>query len=232
MQADTPDVADQGQVKTRKTPRQGDYDQPLSKHTPTALALTERQRAEFWKMFAIGTLFVALVLSWLIVQAGRSTEQIFVMDAAGNITAGPLDSLSRSKGYFNMTSIVGANVMLQRSPSGLDLYDMVKLYCSSRAAEKLADNVKKYEEDIKKRNLQEKPIIDVISEPIEAGHSRLVEVKGRVVIAGAYSGKSFYDEKEFTLTLTYGRNPDLGKAGAYPWIIEDFDLSYSGEAKK
>lgn len=216
----------------RKTPRQGDYPQPASKHTPTAFAMGERQRADFWKVVAIAVCLAALVMAWAIVQAGRATEKIMVLDGAGNLTVGALEPLSESKGYFSAVSIFASNVALQRSPTGLDLYDMVNLYYTPRAAEKLTADYKKYEADIRKRNLQEKPVIEFIGEPVAAAADRLVEVRGRLIMAGAYSGKVFYDEQEFRLTLTFTRNRNAGNAASYPWVVDEFDLRFDKEGRR
>lgn len=214
----------EGLPMTRPTPRQGDY---MQKAKPAALALTERARADMWRAVALGSMALALVMTWLIVSAARTTEKVFILDGVGNLTYGPLEEMALSKGFFNSLAIQSANVALQRSPAGFDLYDLVKTYFTPRAGQKLDEDLKAYREDIKKRSLQEKPIIEFISEPIAAaGSTKIIEVKGRQVLAGAYSGRVFYDEQSFTLTLTFDRNPDLGKAAAYPYVVSDFNLTF------
>ena len=210
-------------ASTRPT-RQGDQRQPLPRHTPGVLAMSERKRADFWTTCALGVCLAALVLSYLIIKAGRATELVHIMDPQGNMYAGPLEPLADSKKFFNVTAIYAANAALQRSPAGFDLYELLQLYFTPRAVAKLEDDQKARQEDIRRRNLQWKPILDSIGDPVAAGASRIVEVHGRLVIAGAYANRSFFDEPNFTLVLTLIRNPDLGKAGAYPWVCNDVDL--------
>jgi hypothetical protein len=226
MDADVQGAPDQGggRVPTRPTPRQGDNPQPASRHTPGALAVNERRRADRWKNASIAVCLAALALAYATIRAGRATEVVHVMDPLGNMYAGPVEPLAESSRFFNVTAIYAANAALQRSPAGFDLSELLKLYYSPRAIAKLQDDHKRREADIRRRNLQWKPLIDSISDPVRAGTSRIVEVRGRVIAAGAFANRSFYDEPPFTLVLTLARNPDVGKSGAYPWICSDVDL--------
>ncbi len=211
-------------ARTRPTPRQGDQPQPASRHTPGAFAISERRRADWWKNISIVVCLAALVLAYLIVRAGRTTEFVHVMDPLGNMYAGPVEPLADSKRFFNVTAIYATNAALQRSAVGFDLSELLKLYYSPRAAARLEEDQKSRQSDIRRRNLQWKPLIDSISDPVPAGHSRIVEVHGRIVSAGAFANRAFVNEPPFTLVLTFVRNPDLGKANAYPWICDDVDL--------
>lgn len=211
---------------TRPTPRQGDNRQPLPRHTPGFTAISERKRADRWKAISLVTMAGAMALSYLTIKAGRATEYIHVMDPLGNMYAGPIEPLADSKRFFNVTSVYCTNAALQRSPAGtgFDLPEILKLYYSPNAIAKLQDDQRPRQDDFRRRNMQWKPVIDSVADPVAAGSGRIVEVRGRIVQAGAYANRTFYDEPAFTLVLTFGRNPDIGKAGAYPWICTDFDL--------
>lgn len=224
MAADAETSEPAAAVAVRRTPRQGDQPQPAPRHTPGVLAISERRRADRWKNTALAVCLAALVLSWLIVRSSRSTELVHVMDPLGNMYAGPVEPLAESKKFFNLTAIYAANAALQRSSAGFDLFELLKLYYTPRAIAKLEDDQKARHDDLRRRSLQWKPIIDSIGDPVAAGSSRLVEVRGRLVMAGAYASRSFYDEQAFRLVLTMVRNPDLGKSGAYPWVCNDLDL--------
>lgn len=192
---------------------------------PAYRALQDRHLAEAWRVIAVGVSLASLLLAYLTVRAGRSEERVFVLDPAGNVLAGPSESMAESRGFFTLTALYCANTALQRSSEGFDLYELLRLYYTPRAVQKLEEDWQAKRDDAAARNLQQKPLVDSIGEPVRAGTKRIVEVRGRVVSAGAYAGKSFYDELPFVLVLTLRRNPDLGKAGAYPWLCEDFDLT-------
>lgn len=224
MEADVSAPVPGEAAAARPTPRQGDNPQPTSRHTPSALAVAERDRANRWKNVSMAVCLAALALAYLTIRAGRATEWVHVMDPLGNMYAGPVEPLADSSRFFNVTAIYAANAALQRSPAGFDLGELLKLYFSPRAIAKLQDDQKQRAGDTRRRNLQWKPIIDSISAPVRAGDHRLIEVRGRIIAAGAFANRSFYDEPPFTLVLTFERNSDIGKAGAYPWICDDFDL--------
>jgi hypothetical protein len=232
MAEETSHSSEKSAAGERPTPRPGDHPPALSRHTPSALALGERQRADFWKVIALAVCLGAMTLSWLTIRAGRATELIHVMDTAGNVTTGPVEPLANSRGFFNTTAIYATNAAMQRSPAGFDLRELLPLYFTPRAVQKLEDDLKKQADDIRRRNLQIKPLIDVIGDPVAAGSNRIVEVKGRLVVAGAYAGRSFYDEPDYRLVFTFERNPDLGKAGAYPWVCSDVEIKVTKEARR
>ncbi|MFA5264387.1 MAG: hypothetical protein WC378_11215 [Opitutaceae bacterium] len=215
----------------RQTPRQGESSHPPPLHTPGALVLSERHRADLWKFISIAVCLASLLLSWLIVLAGRSGERIFVMDPSGNLHSGPAQAMADSRSFFHVTSLYAVNAALQRSPAGFDLYEMLGLYFTPRAVQKIEEDYQRRREDIRLRNLQQKPLIETVGEPVPAGDTRIVEVKGRLVSAGAYAGRTFYDEPPFTIVLTFRKNSDFSKAGAYPWVCEDFDLDLQDPPK-
>jgi hypothetical protein len=153
------------------------------------------------------------------------------MDPSGNLHSGPAQAMADSRSFFHVTSLYAVNAALQRSPAGFDLYEMLGLYFTPRAVQKIEEDYQRRREDIRLRNLQQKPLIETVGEPVPAGDTRIVEVKGRLVSAGAYAGRTFYDEPPFTIVLTFRKNSDFSKAGAYPWVCEDFDLDLQDPPK-
>lgn len=225
MSPASPSLADaSGADRSRPTPRQGDQPQPPSRHTPSALALSERRRADCWRNLSLLVCLVALALSYLAIRAGRATEVVHVMDPLGNMYAGPLEPLADSKGFFHVTAVYATNAALQRSPVGFDLSELLKLYYTPRAIAKLQADQKAREPDLRRRNAHWKPILEAVGDPVAAGPQRLVEVQGRLVRAGAYANRSFYEEPRFVCVLTLVRNPNLGQASAYPWVCDDIEL--------
>lgn len=197
---------------------------PLPTFRSSIVAVSERRRAERWKTLALAVSFGSAALTFLTIRAGRATEYVHVMDPLGNMYAGPVEPLSESSRFFSLTAIYATNSALQRSAEGFDLAELLKLYYSPRAIGKLEHDHDGRAKDMKRRNVQWKPIIESISEPVPTGNARMVEVRGRIVTAGAFANRSFFQQPPFALVLTLVRNPDLGKAGAYPWICDDVEL--------
>lgn len=208
----------------REPPHPGHLSGQASAHTPSALALSERARADAWKLIGLAAAVLSLGLAYLTIRAGRASERVFVIDPTGNLVAGPLERMSESRSFFHLTALYATNAALQRSPEGFDLYELLGLYFTPRAVQKLEDDWERSRDDVRQRNLQQKPVVESIGEPIRGGDRRIVEVRGRLVSAGAYAGQSFYDELPYRLVLTFKKNPDIARAGAYPWICEDFTL--------
>lgn len=225
------DASDTPPPMVREVPRQGHVVGAASKHTPSALAVSERARADAWKMIGIGVALTSFLLAYLTIRAGRAGERVFVMDQAGNLMAGPLESMAESRSFFHLTALYATNTALQRSPEGFDLYELLGLYFTPRAVQKLEEDWERGRDDVRQRNLQQKPVIDSIGDPIKGGSRRIVEVRGRLISAGAYAGQSFYDELPYRFVLTFRKNPDLAKVGAYPWICEDFSLEMKEGAR-
>lgn len=208
----------------RQPPRDARVEANHGCTAPVHRALSEQRRADLWRSIALLTCLAALVLCVLCVRAARSEERILVLDPAGNILSGPTEQLAESRGFFTTTALYCVNTALQRSPEGFDLYELLRVYFSPRAVQRLEEHWQQQKEDAKARNLQQKPVVDTVGEPVKAGSLRVVETRGRLVRAGAYAGRSFYEEVPFILILSFRRNPELGKAAAYPWLCEDVDL--------
>lgn len=202
---------------------------PLPASRPSLVAVSERRRAERWKSFALVVSLVSAALAFLTIRAGRATEYVHVMDPLGNMYAGPVEPLAESPRFFSLTAIYATNSALQRSAEGFDLSELLQLYYSPRAIGKLEQDHAERAKDMRRRNVQWKPLIESISEPLPTGSARMVEVRGRVVTAGVFANRSFYQQPTFALVLTLVRNPDLGKAGAYPWICDDVQLKLEDE---
>ena len=224
-------ATDPVRVTRRSVPRE---DAPLTASQagrPSVLAIAERNKAEFWRLLCIVCMLLSSGVAYLSIRAAHAEERVFVLDPAGNVLAGPSESMADSRAFFSLTALHSANAMLQRSSEGFDLYELLRLYFTPRAVQKLDEDWLAHREDAQARNLQQKPLVERISEPVKAGVERIVEVRGRLVRAGAYAGKSFYDEVPFRLVLTYVRNPDLGKAGSYPWVCQEFELKVKEEGE-
>lgn len=198
---------------------------------PAALAIADRKKAELWRNLSVLVCLLALTVSYLSIREVRAGDRILVLDPAGNLLAGPTEKLSLSKGFFDLTALYCTHACLQRSAEGFDLYELLGLYFSPRAIQKLEEDWQGGRADATARNLQQKPMVDFVGEAVPAGKLRIVETRGRLIRAGAYAGRSFYEEIPFTLVLSFKKNPDLGKTAAYPWLCEDLDLQV-GEARR
>ncbi len=223
--AQTPSI----DTNTRETPREGESLRPRPAFTPAKQWLSDHQKTVRDKNVTIGLLFAALVLVWMTVSSSSGEKQILVIDPVGGLTQGPLEPLATSKGFFSITSINATQAALQRSSVGFDLLEMLPIYFSARARQTLEEDLSTNLEDIRRRRLSSKPVIDSITPAQSAGDTRVVKVGGRLQTSGAINGRVFYDEPPFELILVYRVNSDLGNKAAMPWVVDEIDLALTAE---
>lgn len=213
----------------RETPREGDGLRPRPAFTPAKFLLSDHQKSVRDKNITIVLLLVGLIVVWLTISSSNSERQVLVIDPIGGVTQGPLEPLAASKGFFAITSINATQAALQRSSVGFDLQEMLPLYFSAKARRVLEEHLSAHLDDIRRRRLSVKPVIDSITPAQPAGDTRVVKVGGRLQTSGAVNGRLFYDEPPFELVLVYRSNPDLGNKAAMPWVADEIDLATSAE---
>jgi hypothetical protein len=191
--------------------------------------LSDRRRSARDKNVTIGVLFVGLILVWLSIQAATREQKVMVIDPVGGLTQGPLEPLASSKGFFSITSINATQAALQRSSVGFDLQEMLPVYFSAKARRTLDEDLGARADDVRRRRLSLKPVIDSIALPQTAGDTRVVRVGGRLQTYGAVNGRIFYDEPVFELVLVFRGNADLANKAAMPWIVDEIDLAMNAE---
>ncbi|HEY9154856.1 MAG TPA: hypothetical protein VIM69_06995 [Opitutaceae bacterium] len=212
-------------ISTRATAREefGARSSPV--FTPSRFLLSQHQRSLRDKNITIAVLFAGLLIVWFCLHAASADPKIMVIDPAGTIIQGPVESLALSKGFFAITSINAAQAALQRSTIGCDLQDLLPLYFSAKARHTIEDDVSARAADVRRRKLSTKPLIDSITPPDIAGDKRVVKVAGRLQTSGAVNGHAFIDEPPFELVLVFRVNADLANKAAMPWIVDEIDLA-------
>jgi|GEM_PF-3025335 len=214
---------------TRETSREGEGGRPRPVFTPAKYLLSDHQKTVRDKNITIGVLLAGLVLIWMTISSSSAEKQVLVIDPVGGLTQGPLEPLAASKGFFSITSINATQAALQRSSVGFDLQEMLAIYFSAKARRTLEENLSTHSEDVRRRHLSTKPVIDSITPAEVAGDTRVVKVGGRLQTTGAVNGRAFYDEPPFELILIYRVNPDLGNKAAMPWVIDEIDLALDAD---
>ncbi len=220
-------MAESGQVEevVRETGREGDSPRPRPPFTPAHRWLSDHQRAIRDKNITIGVLFAGLILVWLTIHAATADQKALVIDPVGGVTLGPLESLSSSRGYFDITTINCTQVALQRSTVGFDLQDLLPVYFSAKARRTLDEDLSRRFDEVRRRRLSTKPVISLITPPETAGDAKIVKVAGKLQITGVVNGRVFYDDPPFELLLVYRSNADLANRAAMPWLVDEIDLA-------
>ncbi len=212
-------------VSSRSTAREESGTRPGPVFTPSRLLLTQHQRGLRDKNITIAALLAGLIMVWFCLRAASTEPKIMVIDPAGSLIQGPVESLAMSKGFFAITGINAAQAALQRSTIGCDLQDLLPLYFSARARHTIEEDVNARSADVRRRKLSTKPLIDSITPPDVAGDKRVVKVSGRLQTTGAVNGHVFIDEPPFELVLVFKMNTDLANQAAMPWVVDEIELA-------
>lgn len=153
----------------------------------------------------------------------RAPQQVFVLDAAGNITTGPLETLRKDSALF--TAIAGQATLqfFSRGPGGLDNPELAQRLFTEPCYLKLVDDVRGAQSEMEAKDLRYKPEIREydLSIPDDNGR-RIIRVSGFITISGAVDGLALADKREFKLTLALVPNPDFAGRGMYPFVVSAF----------
>ncbi|HEU5078715.1 MAG TPA: hypothetical protein VFT72_05855 [Opitutaceae bacterium] len=213
----------------RETPREGESFRPRPPFTPARHLLSDHGRTVRDKNITIAALLLGLIFVFLSIHSASSEQKVMVIDPVGGVTQGPLEPLASSKGYFSLTSINATQAALQRSTVGCDLQEMLPFYFSAKARRTLEEDLGNRINDIRKRRVSTKPLIDSITPPEVAGDTRVVKVGGRLQTTGVVNSRVFYDEPPFELILVYRVNPDLGNKASLPWVVDEIELALNAD---
>lgn len=213
------------QEATRDTPREGDSPRPRPAFTPSKFLLSDHQRIVRTQRVTIAVLLAGLAFVCFAVSSATREQKVMVIDPVGGLTQGPLEPLATSKGYFSITSINAVQAALQRSSAGFDLHEMLSIYFSARARQALEEDLNKRADDVRRRRLTIKPVVDSLTPPQEAGSARVVKVSGRLQTTGVVNGRVFYDEPPFEALFSFRVNADLSNKATMPWVVDDFELA-------
>jgi hypothetical protein len=206
---------------TSTAPRSGaNYVSPLQ---PLKRLIAERQFKILLVLFAFLGVASGLAGILIAIKMLRAPQLVYVLDAAGNYSIGPLESIKKESPMF--TNIAGQATLLffARGPGGLDNQELAQRIFSRACFEKVLEDVKAERPDMEAKDLRYKPEIREydLSIPDDNGR-RIVRVAGFYTVCGAVDGLALVDKREFKLTLALIPNPDFISRGMYPFVVSAF----------
>lgn len=193
--------------------------------TPMERFRFEHQKANFAYWLAGGSMAFALIVVVLVTSMVGRAEKIFVLDAGGNVHYGPLVSLSGAEEMLQTVSVLATETALSRSSVGFDLPEFLRPLFLPSAMRTLSADLDAQQEDLRTRNLHQKPVVASIKGPVAVRGSKRMEITGKLIRSGMYSDRAIYEEADFTLALTFSRNPNIGAVACYPWVVSSIDLT-------
>jgi len=113
---------------------------------------------------------------------------------------------------------------LQRSPSGFDYPERIKLILGENAYPKALKLLADEQEEFRLKSLHQKVEISQTKILNVRDNSVFVSLHGQLIRTGNFDGKPFIEAFKLNVKMTFVRNPDLIAKGDYPTIVTDFEI--------
>jgi hypothetical protein len=190
---------------------------------PLKRLIAERQFKILLVAFAFLGLGAGLAGILVAIKMLREPQMVYVLDAAGNYSIGPLENLNKESPVF--TNLAGQATLLffSRGPGGLDNPELAQRLFSRACFEKLLEDVKAEQPALDAKDLRYKPEVREydLTIPDDNGR-RIIRVTGFYTVSGAVDGLALVGKCDFKLTLALIPNPDFISRGMYPYVVSAF----------
>ncbi len=150
-------------------------------------------------------------------------QTVFVLDAAGNITTGPLERVGPGSPLFTAIATQATLQFFSRGPGGLDNPELVQSLFTQECFSRVLEDVAAEAVEMEAKDLRYRPEIREYDLSIPDDHGRrILRVHGFYTISGVVDGLSLKDKRDFRLTLALIPNPNYGARGMYPFVVSAF----------
>ncbi len=188
--------------------------------------------ARFWMALAIIAAAFAVAAPYLTIQAMKQKEKVVILDPGGTLIYAPLLGFEEAGNLHAYHVRLACLALLQRSPVGPDLSDLLKrIYLEDPARKKAAALYKAQNPEFKEKQIHQKvevtkiDILDTRKIKDGAGQSYeavSVRAEGNLVRTGTLKGLEFREPVKFQIEFLFIRNPDLLGNGRLPLVVQDF----------
>lgn len=153
----------------------------------------------------------------------KTPEKVFVLDAAGNITAGPLETLTRGSPLYTAIASQATLQFFSRGPGGLDNPELAQCLFTEPCYQKVLEDVQAEAKELETKDLRYRPEIRDFDLSVPDDHGRrILRVGGFYTVSGSVDGLALSDKREFRLTLALIPNPNFAARGMYPFVVSAF----------
>jgi len=175
--------------------------------------------------FGFGCLIFACTFVFLSIRELKKTEHVFAIDGAQTVHIGPLEINESSSSFFQNLCLLATQVALQRSPSGLDMIEFSTYLFSEPALKKIQSHLSGKIEELKYKNLHQKPEIKGLKIFQMKNGVRQFYISGSIISAGVLDSIPIVESEEFSIFIFVIRNPKINEQGMYPYIINDIQFN-------
>lgn len=194
------------------------------------LATSHIFQSRFWLSIAAILFVTNLITPFFIISSMSSENKVVVLDNAGSFILTKATSFDEAKELHEYMVLQSCEALLSLNPEGYDYPELLERIYLTNALGKANQLFKNIEEEIKGKNVIQKPNIfstKISKAVIDGVDCFIAEVQGEVV-RGCKVGSTSYLEKEpFTLKLQLLRNKNLITNKRFPLAVNDFKLKFS-----
>lgn len=185
--------------------------------------LAKRKETKFWQWSCLGmtTLFTLTILYREF--SPKPQPDILIVSPNGYHLA-KLRSFQDADQLHLDQAEIASIFLLQRSPGGLDYPERIKSLFGTSAFERAMKIVAKDRAEFRAKGLHQKVEVAQIKILNIRDKSVLVSIQGQLIRTGTFEGKPFVESLKLDAKMTFVRNPDLIAQGAYPTIVNDFEI--------
>jgi hypothetical protein len=189
---------------------------------PAQLAAFRREK-NVWQLLAFLSLAAALGAVLFFHQQERAKPYVFVVDGAGTMHFGPMELLQPTATVYTTTTLWATQALLQRSPIGFNLPELVNAYFRADAAQKAKADLDAQMPAIQAQQLHTFPEVSEYRLVREAGAVIVMKAKGQLIRTGNLSEQQMRQPAlPFEVNLMIAPNPRLGQKDSVPFVVRDF----------
>ncbi|MDX2185654.1 MAG: hypothetical protein SFV32_01880 [Opitutaceae bacterium] len=153
----------------------------------------------------------------------KAPQTVFVLDAAGNITTGPLERVGPASPLFTAIATQATLQFFSRGPGGLDNEEWAQRLFTPECFDRVLQDVRDELPELEAKDLRYRPEIRDYDFSIPDDHGRhILRVGGFYTVSGSVDGLALHDKRDFRLTLALIPNPDFAGRGMYPFVVSAF----------
>ena len=203
-------------VKTKPAPV------PKRAFNPMRVFVDKDRTAFLWFCVAVLAIIFAAAQPYFLIQKFKQSEHVVIIDPAGTYYVSPLLDFQEARDLHAQQSTLAATAFLERNPKGFDNPELLKQMFLKYAYEKAQKQVSTEAEELKSKQLHQKPEVAKIDILETREDFVMTQVTGQLIRTGIFEQRAFSESIPFKLAFKMRRNPDMTKNGRFPTAVSDF----------
>ena len=187
--------------------------------------LSELSSKRLWMGISALLLVINVVSPIILVKLLSKDQLVIAIDGANTFHIGPGADFVQSDQLITTHGVLAALALLQRSPIGFDLPEMLQQLFTPGAKEKATKELATVMDELKSKNERWRPEVSKVEMgSIEGDRLFALRVTGQLLKNGVAAGQAYEVPYNFTLLLRFVRNPKLTQNAKYPLVVYDFEF--------